>query len=388
MSNAEQFVIFIRTQQFFQQRLKGVEVSYKAFVYVSSTVISERFFPYPKFNKNMELQKLVDAGEIEIDKTGKAHKYRALRQGAIDISLLKPNSDNYGYYTLKMRDYLQIVSLPAGVETTDYFALFLKHKANYIDVFFTVDDYAGRVHTPVSSLYKEHRPLLLLGGLETAALDVVQMQPTLLGNILEKQIGDNDFSSWINSGKDIYQMLQTRAGLPDRDSAKKYFFKIAFGVPDNELAENFGNANWVNWVNAYKSTYNPNNPKGKIHGNLAWLLQSTEVQVMRKVWRALIDSGIVFCTVHDEIIVPLKDLNKAKRIMTTELQTVFKYFRITVKGKFELKAQFKAEFLNEKELPVEAQPQLWQEYKKRGLLAIDAKEVCIDLLENHGFIAA
>lgn len=53
-----------------------------------------------------------------------------------------------------------------------------------------------------------------------------------------------------------------------------------------------------------------------------------------------------------------------------------------------LKAQFKAEFLKETELPEEAQPQLWQEYKMRGLLASDAKDVCNDLLENHGFIAA
>lgn len=388
MSNAEAFVVFIRTLQFFRQRLKGVEFSYADFVHVSSGEITERFFPFPKFNKNIELQKLVDSGQIEIDKTGKAHKYRALNKGAIDISLLKPKSVNYRYYTLKMRDYLQQVSLPAGVETTHYFNLFLKHKANYIDVFFTVDNYAGRVHTPVSSLNKEHRPLLLLCGQETVALDVVQMQPTLLASILEVQIGENDFSSWIYSGKDVYQMLQQRARLSDRDEAKQYFFKIAFGKPDNELARNFGSANWVNWVNSFKSTYNPQNPKDKIHGNLAWLLQTTEVNIMRKIWRALIDSGIVFCSVHDEIIVPLKDLNKAKQIMTTELQTAFKYFRITVKGKFELKAQFKAEFLKETELPLEAQPQLWQEYKKRGLSARDAKDVCIDLIENCGFVAA
>jgi len=38
--------------------------------------------------------------------------------------------------------------------------------------------------------------------------DVATMQPLLLGKILLSEIGSNEYSDWINYGKDIYIMLK------------------------------------------------------------------------------------------------------------------------------------------------------------------------------------
>ena len=329
MNNPETFVKFIRTKQFFKQRLKGDENNPHTFVNLKSDDIDE-YFPYPKYNKKTELERLVQSGQIEIDVTG--YRYRVLCAGGIDITLIKRKAVNYGAYTKQMRENLMMVTLQASAESTDYFDLFLKHQKNYIDYFFTIDEFAGRVHTPVSGLNKEYRANLLINSYETVSLDVAQMQPTLLGKILQNAIGENEYSTWINEGKDIYTMLQQKAGLLDRDAAKKYFFKITFGWPNGALSEMFGAANWIAWINDYKSRKEIRNPKPETHSNLAWLLQNTEVQTMRKVWKLLIDTGVIFCSVHDEIIVPAKDSIKAQELMISVLKETFIHFKINVKN--------------------------------------------------------
>jgi hypothetical protein len=195
MNNSETFVTYIRTKQFFTLRLKGDEHNPHDPVYINSEEIEKRFFPFPKYNKKSELAKLAQSGQIEIDTTQGYHLYRALLPGGIDISLIKRKPTNYDVYTKQMRDNLLLVTLSPGSERTKYFGLFLKHKKSYTDCFFTVDDFSGRVHTPVSGLNKEYRVNILLNGQGTASLDVAQMQPTLLGKILQKEIGTNEFST-------------------------------------------------------------------------------------------------------------------------------------------------------------------------------------------------
>jgi hypothetical protein len=118
------------------------------------------------------------------------------------------------------------------------------------------------------------------------------MQPLLLGKILMDRIGVNEYTNWIESGEDIYIKLQQCAGLETRDQGKKRFFEILFAPPSNSLADMFGAADWITWINEYKRTQEPGNPhsKAKPYSNLAWLLQSTEVKTMRKVWQSLNES--------------------------------------------------------------------------------------------------
>jgi hypothetical protein len=68
------------------------------------------------------------------------------------------------------------------------------------------------------------------------------MQPLLLDKILEKQIGINEYSEWINEGRDIYLYIQLKAKLDTRDKAKQRFFAIFFSYANKRLAEMFGNS--------------------------------------------------------------------------------------------------------------------------------------------------
>lgn len=129
---------------------------------------------------------------------------------------------------LAMKRHLRAVSLKPGSPSTLYFDAFLKFKDRHLDVFFSRDEFCGRIHTPVTNFHAEYRQNILIGGQETTGFDVATMQPLLLGRILKDQIGDNEFSRWIDQGRDIYCELQNKAGLETRDQGKKRFLKFCF----------------------------------------------------------------------------------------------------------------------------------------------------------------
>ena len=95
----------------------------------------------------------------------------------------------------------------------------------------------------------------------------------------------------------------------------------------------FGNAEWITWVNDLKSKEMEANPHTmeKQHSNLAWLLQTTEVKIMREVWQGLHDAGIVFLSVHDEVIVKAKDIADAELIFSNVLSKYFRYYKLSSK---------------------------------------------------------
>lgn len=326
----ERFTTFIRTKQIFSLRLRGEGDQIQA-IHVGSKEIEERFFPYPQFNRRNEITALINAGEILVMEKDKRFYYEALKPGNIDFSLLLTNPLPKDPIYRVMLNNLKAVSLPPRAESTEYFDLFLKYKKVRPELFFKVDAFAGRVHSPVSNFHRSHRPFILLNDEETTSLDVATMQPLLLGKILTRHLVNNEYSTWINEGKDIYLELQTKAGLQTRDEAKKKFFEILFSKPSNSLAELFGAADWINWINKYKGTLEPLNPHGKDkpHSNLAWLLQTTEVKVMVKVWRKLIAAKITFAPVHDEVIVPVSKAEQAREIMNEVLSQEFVYFKIS-----------------------------------------------------------
>ncbi|MGY3052539.1 hypothetical protein ACVWYG_000729 [Pedobacter sp. UYEF25] len=338
----EQFLKYIRTKQVFSLRYRGLNDEMQP-VHISSVEIEERFFRYPKFQRKTEIQHLTDNGFLELIVEDKRFLYSVLQGGDIDLSLLiiKPLPPETFYKVMAYN--LKYVSLKNGAESTDYFNLFLRYKESRPELFFKVDAFAQRVHTPISNFHRHLRPFVLLDGMETTSLDVVTMQPILLSKILTNSISkdrtknlvNNEYSKWINTGKDIYLMLQEKAGLKTRDEAKKKFFEILFSKPSKALSKMFGASDWINWINNYKTTFEPRNPHGKEkpHSNLAWLLQSTEVAVMSKIWKALIVEKIVFISVHDEIIVKVTDAQKTKEIMTEILGSEFEYFRISSEKK-------------------------------------------------------
>lgn len=331
------FVTYVRTKMFLKTKFRDIKGRHP--VFISHAEIEKRFFPNPAFDKKRELATLVKSGELAITEVlrpdgSKLFLYEALKPGPIDLSMLRSISACEDELLLKMQSYLTLVSLPSGAPSTQYFNLFLKHKDSYLDLFFRVDDFSGRVHTPVTNFHSNYRSNILLEGQPTCSIDVCTMQPLLLGKILADQVGKNDFSLWIDSGEDIYSKLQKIAGLTTRDEAKKRFFEILFAPANDSLVKVFGQADWIVWINQYKSTTEPRNPhsNAKQHSNLAWLLQSTEVGLMRRVWQELDLAGISFLSVHDEVIIKISDQHKATDIFNKVFSKEFQYYKITRKG--------------------------------------------------------
>jgi hypothetical protein len=287
LNQALEFVVYVRTQMFYRSRLKGKDND--LMVYISTKDI-DQFFPYPKYNRTRELKTLVQAGELRITERISTNRgnmvsyYEAMKAGEMDIKYMKAASPSNDPLLMTMKRHLKSVTLAPGITTTYYFEAFLKFKDRFIDVFFTQDEFSGRIHTPVSNLNSEYRQNILLCGHPTVSFDVAQMQPSLLGAILKTQIGDNNFSRWIDSGLDIYCELQHKAGLETREQGKKRFFEILFSKPSDQLVELFGRDTWINWVNDYKKKNIPENPHGesKPHSNLAWLLQTTRSTINAK----------------------------------------------------------------------------------------------------------
>jgi len=331
------FLDYIRTRMFYQMRMR--EQDGTSAVHIPASEIETRFFRPPRFNRKYEIQCMVDAGELLVttqtkENGSKKFYYRTLKEGELDFSLLKRTSKPLDELTSRMRHYLMEVDLLPAAPSTPYFNAFLNLRHKYLDLFFIVDQFSGRIHTPVSNFHRTHRPNLLLAGDATTSFDVTTMQPLLLGKILKEKIGPNEFSAWITSGADIYTMLQNKAKLKTRDEAKKRFFEILFARPNNKLEQIFGASNWIQWINEYKSQPEKNNPHTveKQHSNLAWLLQTTEVSFMRKVWEQLSAKNIKFLSVHDEIIVRMSDSENAKEIFHELLAEHFEYFRLNSKG--------------------------------------------------------
>src|SRR5690606_25372767 len=227
----------------------------------------------------------------------------------------------------RMMEHLRHTTLPAGTAATPYWDAFVKWRNSRMDLFVKYDSFGYRFHSPVTSLHKAIRPHLLLYGQHTSSIDIVQSQPTILAHILKNAIGDNEFTAWIENGIDVYAMLQEKAGLETREDAKTKFFEIAFGKPSQKLAETYGNATWVEFVNGIKKQPLKTNPNTKFnrdgsrshHNNLAMLLQRTESGITRKVWAALVDAGIPFLTVHDEIVTKSRDMHDAQAIINAVL---------------------------------------------------------------------
>ncbi|HAH58631.1 MAG TPA: hypothetical protein DCL86_10830 [Bacteroidales bacterium] len=337
--NQHGFMAYVRTLQFMKTRLKGIDDG--EVVHIDQKEIEQRFFVWPKNPRKQALEELIAADELEISEqmnpiSGRIMlMYRAINpdKWPLDLRLLKPKKVNYGPQTKLMQGHLMRVSLPPGAPSTPYFDFFLQNRNFGLDYFFTVDAFASRVHTPITNFHRTHRTNLLIDGQTTIGLDVTTMQPLLLGMILHQRIGANDFSNWIESGEDIYIKLQQAAGLETRDQGKKRFFEIIFARANNSLAEMFGAADWITWINAYKRNHEPGNPhsKAKPYSNLSWLLQSTEVQTMRKVWQSLNESGIPFLSVHDEIICKQQNRHQAESLFRRVLDDEFTFYKLNVK---------------------------------------------------------
>ena len=329
---ADIFMDYVRTLMFWRLRLKNE--TERTAVYIPYSKVLE-FIPT---NTKDILAQLVASGELEIIQRTSTNKktyycYKALKAGYITPHLLEPKGAPLTPLHSQMMQYLLHVELPDDSEATIFFKAFQLLKKDFLRLFFTVDTFCGRVHTPLTNLHRPLRKHLLFFGNPIASLDVAQMQPTILGKILFENIGANEFSTWLDEGKDIYIMLQSKANLETRDQGKKRFFEILFSKPNDSLAKMFGDANWITWINQMKSQHLKENPHSqKPHSNIAYLLQSTEVNIMQKVWARLAGANTPFISIHDEIIVQIHHLQQANKIFNSVLQVEFNHYKLNNKA--------------------------------------------------------
>lgn len=330
------FTTYLRTKMLWNQPKKGENLD--SFIYLNDLDV-KRFFPSPQYDYRIELAELIHAGLIKIKvietENGKrVRTYRVLKPGNVNPSLLKPKGQDLDPITGQMLKYLMLAELKPNTPTTLYFETFLKIRTQFPRLFFTVDNFSGRVHTPVSTLKSEYRKNILIQGEETISFDVVQMQPLILGKILYGAIGENDFSNWMESGEDIYSKIQEKAYLNDREAAKSLFYSILFNKYHHKLESIFGASDWIESIKKIKQIELAENPHSKFkpHSNLAWLLQKSEVRIMRQIWSGLVENEIPFLSVHDEIIISKKNKAETKKIMNKVLAKNFTYYKTKSNG--------------------------------------------------------
>lgn len=316
----------------FELRFKGEAAGIKP-VHIKADKIGE-FFPT---NKQAQLKELEDSGELIILKKDlpngwTKHFYTVTKAGIINFDLIPKKELPNDPLSRIMIQHLMKVSLSDGADSTPYFDCFLRNKEKHIDKFVTIDDFGKRFHSPVASFPRDLRHNLMIEGKPTTAFDIVQSQPTILAKILNEAIGANEFSCWIEEGKGIYEMIQEKARLTDRDEAKKAFFEILFSRPSNKLAKTFGDADWINWINQLKKTKLEANPHGNSpHTNMAFLLQRCESRTMRKVWQALADTNIPFISIHDEVRVIESKASEAETLIKETLNKEYHAFKVSSK---------------------------------------------------------
>lgn len=323
------FTTYIRTKLLFQRRFKGLDDYDTVKIYV---------YELKKLNVDNGplLYSLKQKGEISYNDKG---RFSVLKDGPVNPALLEltkkrvklrmPLTDLH----IWMRKQLFYVDLQLPlVDIPVYFTEFLKLRESQIQSFFTVDAFAGRVHTPVVNLKSDLRPALRFYGEPLVSLDVKQMQPTILAKVLLDAIGKNSFSDAIFKGDDVYVILQGCANLSTRPEAKKLLFQLIFGKPKQDIGRMFeGDTRWVDWINSYKQNNEPRNPHNKDkHTNLAWLLQHTEVLIMSSVWERLKAENIPFLTIHDAVLCRKRHQRLVHRAMSEEIAHHFTKFSITV----------------------------------------------------------
>lgn len=248
--------------------------------------------------------------------------FKVLVNGPLDFKLYNAVKRKYGRRDLNqlelyMREQLLKVEVPIEKEELSvYFNAFMKYRKDSLESFFTVDKFSGRIHTPIVNLKKEQRKHILIDGKETVSLDVRQSQPAILAKILSDRLGKNDLTERVKNGEDVYDIIiNSIETITNREEAKKYFFKLIFGYPDNNRNEC---PNWMNWINEYKKIKEMKNPHWMLpHTNLAWLLQTEEVKIMTEVWTELKENKVAFLTIHDDIIVSKDNYRFTKEVMET-----------------------------------------------------------------------
>lgn len=238
-----------------------------------------------------------------------------------------------GYSILKLRESKDKKILSGKKEPTSKKQYRLKMQLAYKQIQFwnhcskrekydlvSVDDFGNRFHSIFSRIPKIVRQnFVTILGEETCEIDLRQSQPTILAKILHELIGENSFSKAISNGEYIYDLLGN-----NREEGGKEFNYSVFGKGiSKKFAKTFPDT--LSTISFLKKE---SNESFKSYSGLARKLQQYESEIFSSIWAKIISKRIIFCPVHDSIIVRKKDYSTVHSIMEKELRKHFYYFEL------------------------------------------------------------
>ena len=195
----------------------------------------------------------------------------------------------------------------------------------------TEDAFGNRVHSFITTIPKEIRSsYLTINGEPTVELDLHQSQMVILGKIIEKYYGRNSFSEMVKN-EDIYIHFGQINNI-GRDEAKKLMFRPVFNRNSSKESQMLKNAfpDAYGFIEQFKKMSLNWNPSRKRYSNMAFMLQREESGIFHRVWNNLHNEGISFLPVHDSVIVPQRDLDQTRHIMTSRLnEEIGSHIKIT-----------------------------------------------------------
>jgi len=185
--------------------------------------------------------------------------------------------------------------------------------------YFSVDKFSGRFHSIFSQIPSCIRKYII--GAE-CRMDVQQMQLLLAAKLFKEALGTSSFFNDINCG-DLYTKLKKDLKLPSRKYAKQYMFKLLFGKVWIETKNGgwFENENHLKFVELYpneakwlEKIKSQKNELKNQHAIFAKMLQTEEVRIFKQIWLKLLELGVQYITIHDELLFNKKDENVVLKV--------------------------------------------------------------------------
>lgn len=198
-------------------------------------------------------------------------------------------------------------------------------------IFFHFDSY-GRMHTNFTILRSFIRKnCLLIDGDETCEIDISNSQPLFLSKLIKESetnwVKSEEFDIFKEltiSGK-YYQYIMQKLGIKDKKDVKELTYKVLFGRNSaNSKADKLFKSIFPtihNFIMLYKKE------KGD-YKVLAYDLQKMESNlVFNKIVKNIMlqDSSIKLITVHDSLIMSIKNRDLVESIFKTELFDEFNF---------------------------------------------------------------
>lgn len=181
------------------------------------------------------------------------------------------------------------------------------------------DNFSGRIYNIATGVPRWIRSYIHIQGEPVAEVDMVSSHAVLLWKVVPKTDYIRFLYESTSRGCDIYERYGELLEIPERQEVKIRFLRSLYSRSSSKYSREFRSlfpeAGRI--LDEIKATENPRNPSNKrgTHTNLAFKLMNLEVKLFRRVWEALYRQGIPYLSIHDGILVPVSQVNRARVLM-------------------------------------------------------------------------